>query len=748
MLVSPTTTTTYYVVVTACGVSVTSNAATVTVCNTPVITGQPQNASINSGNSTTLSVSATGTNATYQWYLGAPGSGNTIIGQTASSVTVSPTSTTTYHVVVTACGVPVTSNAATVTVCTPPSISAQPQSIAINSGASTTLSVTAAGTSVTYQWFQGSPGSGSSLPGQTAASLTVSPTSTTSYYVVVTACGVSTTSNAATVTVCTTPAITGQPQSASINSGDTATLSVTATGTNVSYQWFLGSPGTGTAIGGETSSSITVSPGATTSYYVVVTACGTSVTSTAATVTVCATPVISAQPQSTTILSGTNATLSVTATGTGIAYQWFSGTPGSGSKLGGKTSSSLTVSPSSTTTYYVVVTACGVSVNSTAATVTVQPSCTNASITSQPQGATITAGNSATLSVTATGTNLTYQWYQGSPGSGTPINGATASSVTVTPGATTTYYVVVTACNTPVTGSAATVTVTAVCNTPSITTQPQSKNIVAGTATTLSVTATGTNLTYQWYDSSGTPLAGQTASSVTVGPTTTTGYYVVVSACGTDVTSATATVTVCNPPVITSQPQSTSIVTGSSATLTVAATGTSVAYQWYRGSPGSGVALNGQTSASLTVSPTTTTTYYVIVTACGAPVTSSAATVTVGSCISPTISAQPQSRTVVSGNSTTLSVTASGTGLTYQWYIGSSGDFSRPVSGGTSSTLTVTPSMTTTYWVRVGGTCGFVYSVTATVRIPSYWALLDRPVPLPSAGFCTMCARPAVLRAL
>ena len=55
-------------------------------------------------------------------------------------------------------------------------------------------------------------------------------------------------------------------------------------------------------------------------------------------------------------------------------------------------------------------------------------------ITAQPQAATITYGESVTLSVTAqaTGsdTNITYQWYQAGENSDTAVTGATAASYT------------------------------------------------------------------------------------------------------------------------------------------------------------------------------------------------------------------------------------------------------------------------------------------------------------------------------
>jgi len=87
-------------------------------------------------------------------------------------------------------------------------------------------------------------------------------------------------------------------------------------------------------------------------------------------------------------------------------------------------------------------------------------------------------------------------------------------------------------------------------------------------------------------------------------------------------------------------------------------------------------------------------------------------------CTAPAITTQPTSRTITSGNSTTLSVTATGTApLSYQWYVGSSGSTSNPISGATSSSLTVAPTSTTNYWVRVTNSCGTANSSTATVTV-------------------------------
>lgn len=84
----------------------------------------------------------------------------------------------------------------------------------------------------------------------------------------------------------------------------------------------------------------------------------------------------------------------------------------------------------------------------------------------------------------------------------------------------------------------------------------------------------------------------------------------------------------------------------------------------------------------------------------------------------PAITAQPQPALVSIGGSTTLSVTATGTGLTYQWYVGASGTTHSPVVGATSASFT-TPALftATTYWVRLTNASGQINSTAATVTV-------------------------------
>ncbi len=82
------------------------------------------------------------------------------------------------------------------------------------------------------------------------------------------------------------------------------------------------------------------------------------------------------------------------------------------------------------------------------------------------------------------------------------------------------------------------------------------------------------------------------------------------------------------------------------------------------------------------------------------------------------VTAQSLAASVLDGATTTLSVTANGAGVSYQWYQGFSGDTSSPVPGATSPSFT-TPVITQSrnYWVRVTNASGSVDSATALVTM-------------------------------
>lgn len=195
---------------------------------------------------------------------------------------------------------------------------------------------------------------------------------------------------------------------------------------------------------------------------------------------------------------------------------------------------------------------------------------------------------------------------------------------------------------------------------PAITLQPLSATIVAGSNTVLSVVASGASLTYQWY-LGGAAIADATSANYTA--TDAGSYYVVVTSSEGSVTSANATISVTSTPVILSHPQSATILTGTSQTLTVEADGVEMAYQWYK----DGTAIDGATHPSYDVA--TAGSYTVSVTNSAGAVTSNSATIAVSSSVTaPAINVQPVAHSVNAGASTNMWVAANGVSLAYQWY--------------------------------------------------------------------------------
>ncbi len=139
-------------------------------------------------------------------------------------------------------------------------------------------------------------------------------------------------------------------------------------------------------------------------------------------------PTISTQPSNQTVTAGQTATFSVAATGTApLSYQWQKGT----TVISGATAASYTTpatsSPDNGSQFKVVVSNSAGTITSNAAMLTVNSAPVPPSITQQPSNQTVTVGQTATFSVTATGTApLSYQWQKGR----TPINGATLASYT------------------------------------------------------------------------------------------------------------------------------------------------------------------------------------------------------------------------------------------------------------------------------------------------------------------------------
>ena len=96
---------------------------------------------------------------------------------------------------------------------------------------------------------------------------------------------------------------------------------------------------------------------------------------------------------------------------------------------------------------------------------------------------------------------------------------------------------------------------------------------------------------------------------------------------------------------------------------------------------------------------------------------------------SPTISNPPPATTgIEEGESVTFTVDSQGEGLTYQWYLGQSGDTSQPIEGATSQTYnTGALAADTSYWVKVANGAGSINSETATVTINGPPTIASQP---------------------
>lgn len=481
-------------------------------------------------------------------------------------------------------------------------------------GAAAIFSISAQGPGLTYQWYKG----GNLLPGQGAASLllpTVSAADAGIYGVVVTsACG-NMVSNSATLSVRTSvsaSALTNQTNCP----GTAANFNTVAGGTGpLSYQWFKnGNPLSGQHSSNLTLTSVGLSDAGT--YSVVVAgACGS--VSNGATLTVNTSVAIVTPPTNQTSAAGGSAQFSISATGTGLGYQWYF----NGGALLGKTNGSLSlngVSTNSAGAYCVVVSGTCGAPQTNCVTLTVNVPVT---VITPPINQTNCPGTTAVFSETAAGTAVSYQWYFNGGLLGGQTNSLLLLSNVSSANAGTYCVVADGAAGGPLT-NCSTLTVNA---NVMVVTPPANSTNCPGTAAIFNVGATGTGLNYQWWKGTAV-MAGQTNNILVLNSVSAFDagtYSVVISgACGSVTNSAGLTVN-----------QNTSIAPlagatrniGGSVSFTASASGSGpLSYVWKR----NGVVLPGKSTSTLTLTnlqPADGGTYTVEASGiCGTAATSSA----------------------------------------------------------------------------------------------------------------------------
>ena len=551
---------TYVLSVTDCTGCVATDDVVINIHNN--VQANVDDAEICAGQSVTLTAN-TVAGATYEWTE----AGNNTVISTAQSITVSPTSTTSYIVTIRVNGCE-DSDDATVIVHPNPvlNLSASPQFICY--GTSTTITASASGGTAPYTfiWNQGL-GSGSEK--------TVNPTTNTTYAVTVTDSKGCTATGSITITV--NPELNLTVNDAQICVGASAQLTASTSGGQApyAYSWSNGL-GSGAVKN--------VSPLLTTTYLVTVTDASGCTKTANATVTILERPVASAVNNGPVTCAKPTVILTASPA-SGVTYLW--------SNL----ATTQTINVSSAGTYTVTVTSLSNGCTSTASTTVVedlQPPVANA-------GADVTVNcfnPSATLTATGGGT---YLW----------STGETTASITVNPELTTTYTVTVTA-NNGCTDTDA-VQVTANKAKPSASISATGNNCITQNAQLFGNANGGTGpYTYNWSGPNGFNSQLQNPFI------TDNGTYILTV---TDVNGCTDTESI----VIFSEfipvvvVVTTEICKGETVTLNASG---GVSYQWDANA-------NNATTASVQVSPLVTTTYIVTVTSANGCVSTASVLITV-----------------------------------------------------------------------------------------------------------------------
>lgn len=305
------------------------------------ITKHPTSMSACTGTPASFDVDAVGGNLTYQWKF----NGNNINGATSKTLTIPSVFSASggeYTCEVSgACGNPIISNMATLTVTGGPAITAQPLPLLACVGGVATFVADASGPNLTLKWQK----NGIDIPNSNSKTLTISNVANVnegSYRMVATSagCSVVANSNAADLTITDPPLVTTQPVAISQCENTPAKLYVNSSGNVTGVKWYKN----GVEQFSYTSKTITftsLSANDAGAYYCVLTGlCSPAASSATINVDVNTKPVITTQPTNKNTPEGTKVTMFVVATSNGAntTYQWKKGS----TNVTGATSGTLT----------------------------------------------------------------------------------------------------------------------------------------------------------------------------------------------------------------------------------------------------------------------------------------------------------------------------------------------------------------------------------------------------------------------
>jgi len=509
---------------------------------------------------TTTTLTASG-GSTYSW---SPAAG--LSASTGAVVTVTPTATTNTTYTVTGTNASGCKNVATISIkglALPTfSVSSNHPSTCFNQK-DTLIAVPSPAGTYTYSWSNGA----------TTASITPVITANTVLTVTITNINNCKSIISSSVNVLSLPTI--NTNTASVCNGQTATL--TGNG-GTSYTW---TPAATLSSGGISTTSVSANPTTTTNYTISGTGANTCIGVNTTTVVVNPLPTVTVN--SATVCNGTNTTL--TANGA-TTYSWSTSQSGN----------SISVTPSSTTSYTVTGTNGSGCKNTAVATVSVNPVPTiNTVPTISSSYCSASTGSITGIGITGVGA-LSYTWTNG-------MNAVVGNTQNINNQPAGTYNVFVTDANCSATFGPYSITNPGSPAAPTITSN--TTTVCIGKPINVNATSGAFSPTYNW---SGPSSFTTTSPSFTLNPTLVNEsgvYAVTVTSAGCTSTAATITLTINNLPLVNATSTSNPYCAGATVGLNGS---TATSYTW----TGVGGYISNQQNPQITNSTTLTTGIYTL----------------------------------------------------------------------------------------------------------------------------------------
>jgi hypothetical protein len=463
-----------------------TKSATATIAITPTIAVSlnPTSTSLTSGQSTSLNATVTGTtNPAVTWTLSPQ------VGTISNGVYTAPSPiTSAQSVTVTATSQVATGATASVNLSLVPavSIAVTPTSKTLTSGQSATFTASVSGSSNTGVTWSVTPAVGTVASGvYTAPALVTTAQSVT---VKATSAADSTKSASATVSLTPSVSISMTPSSASLTGGKSSTFTATVKGSsNTSVNWSM-SPSVGTlAAGVYTAPSIIAS-----AQTVTVTAASAADPTKNVSAKVSLVPVaVTVSPSTASLTGGQSSTLTASVTGSSNTGVSWSISPSVGTVVGGVYTAPAVIAAAQTIT--VKATSTADATKSASAAITLTP----VGITVSPTAATLSQGQSTTLTAKVSGSsNLGVNWSI-SPAVGSIISGVYTAPASIASAQTVT--VTATSAANPAKTASAAISLTPPAPAVSISVTPTSASLTGGQGAVFAATVTGSsNLAVNW----------------------------------------------------------------------------------------------------------------------------------------------------------------------------------------------------------------------------------------------------------